>query len=616
MVPWIVRLLLTISISKACLLLTNSISAELSISLLIVVYLGPFFHYRREPIHILWNFAIVVAIDVFSFAGLVHYFSNYVSTRVAILLTLFVVIASLFCLFSVFTVNTPIETATLLRRINILLVVVGFILLVMNPDFSTVLRDFDFSESESTLIHPLLALSIAIILICCLILHVLPSNYAIHLFTVLSIAISLSIFVSFSYYPANQVLHLLVGLLITVYCVLVLHTEYSLRAPSFLTQTVGNTIPFLYHESLIGMNERFGMWIILTAMLIIVSYVIYSYYPLKNGISEHPNGLIIIDYLTYTLFASLSLTIFMEIVFSLFFYIRLSSYASSPKVSPFPPFQIDELRFFVWRNENVLPVSENDQRHVRRVRLSLARRVGAASSIIRALFALFPTDFAASIRTKRSRAGVFAGSSRIARSLSGSPLRFHLFDSVCEGTEGNAIADQQAEGGFAVLLVDGSEGAADSRDFVFLRVHAVLLRVVLSESRVLLFERDLHYDLRVVVCAGNLRRDVLDACVFDRGTRFLRPPIPVCETKRERKLQVYLVVCSFPVASNKHLTHYFHIRITPSMHPVSSNSSFSFPVTTISVIAFGCTGCTSLLLDDVAMSLFSSTHLQTVPSIL
>ena len=61
------------------------------------------------------------------------------------------------------------------------------------------------------------------------------------------------------------------------------------------------------------------MWIILTAMLIIVSYAIYSYYPLKNGISEHPNGLIIIDYLTYTLFASLSLTIFMEVVVSIFF---------------------------------------------------------------------------------------------------------------------------------------------------------------------------------------------------------------------------------------------------------------------------------------------------------
>ena len=246
MSPWIVRLLLTISISKACLLLTNSISAELSISLLIMVYLGPFFQYQRQPIHILLNFAIVLAIDVFSFAGLVRYFANYVSMRVAIILTLLVVIASLFCLFSVFTVNTPIETATLLRRINILLVVVGFILLVMNPDFSTLARDFDFSESETSLIHPLLALSVAIILICCLILHILPSNYAVHLFTVLCIAFSLSIFVSFSYFPANQVLHLLVDLLIVVYCVLILHSEYSLRTPSFLTLTVGRTIPFLF----------------------------------------------------------------------------------------------------------------------------------------------------------------------------------------------------------------------------------------------------------------------------------------------------------------------------------------------------------------------------------
>ena len=148
------------------------------------------------------------------------------------------------------------------------------------------------------------------------------------------------------------------------------------------------------------MNERFGMWSILTAMLIIVSYAIYSYYPLKNGISRHRNGLIIIDYLTYTLFASLSLTIFMEVVFSLFFYIRLSSFPSSPKVSPFLHSQIDELRFLVWRNENVLPDSENDQRHVRRVCVSFARRVGAASALLRALFALFPADFAAFIGTK------------------------------------------------------------------------------------------------------------------------------------------------------------------------------------------------------------------------
>ena len=77
------------------------------------------------------------------------------------------------------------------------------------------------------------------------------------------------------------------------------------------------------------------MWIILTGMLITVSYAIYSYYPLKNGISSSLTGLIIIDYLIYTMFASLSLTIFMEVIYSLFFYIRLSSFAASSKVSPF-----------------------------------------------------------------------------------------------------------------------------------------------------------------------------------------------------------------------------------------------------------------------------------------
>lgn len=80
------------------------------------------------------------------------------------------------------------------------------------------------------------------------------------------------------------------------------------------------------------MSGRFGMWIILTGMLLIVSYAIYSYYPLKNGISSHSYRFFFIDYLTYTLFASLSLTIFMEVVYSFFFHIRLSSSMISSKV--------------------------------------------------------------------------------------------------------------------------------------------------------------------------------------------------------------------------------------------------------------------------------------------
>ena len=244
--PWVARVLLTLTISKSCLLLTNSIQAELAIAVLIAVYLGPFFHRSGESKWmILRSVGVVTCIDVLTFPSLVNYFSVYTSLQSAIILTLLIILASYVALFAVFTTNTPIETATLLRRIIVLLIVVGFIIIIMNPDLTILLRDFDFFNSEISFIHPLSALSIAIILLCCMMLHVLPTTYTCQLVTVLCISASLSVFVTFSYYPINQVLYLLVHLLFAVYCILLLHSDYSLHSPSQLTLTVGKTIPFL-----------------------------------------------------------------------------------------------------------------------------------------------------------------------------------------------------------------------------------------------------------------------------------------------------------------------------------------------------------------------------------
>lgn len=78
-------LCLTLSCTKAALLLTNSLRSLALIALLLFCYLFLFFSSRLSLLSVLFLFGTVVGVDALAFNELVHFFANYFPLHSSIL---------------------------------------------------------------------------------------------------------------------------------------------------------------------------------------------------------------------------------------------------------------------------------------------------------------------------------------------------------------------------------------------------------------------------------------------------------------------------------------------------------------------------------------------------
>lgn len=98
----------------------------------------------------------------------------------------------------------------------------------------------------SSLIKPLLALAVIILLTSCLILHIIPDEFTPRLFTTVTIAFSSSYYVCHSFYPANNAIYLLVHLIFIVYFCLLFIIDASLTISSSFYESLRKVSFFLY----------------------------------------------------------------------------------------------------------------------------------------------------------------------------------------------------------------------------------------------------------------------------------------------------------------------------------------------------------------------------------
>lgn len=207
---------------------------------------------------------------------------------------------------------------------------------MVKPDLTNILsQSGDPTQLTETIssrfLKPNSILSLGVFVLCGMILRIFPSAYFYQLITTLITTLSFGFYIALTYFPPNKVLRLLLYALVVIFGLLLLHTFLSLQTPSALTILLGDSLPFLL-ASLRFLILRAGIWGLVSVLLLGTGYAIFKNYPLRNGISRWLNSLIIIDYLTYTSQASISVCIGMELLYSLLFHLQLVSMNSNPRV--------------------------------------------------------------------------------------------------------------------------------------------------------------------------------------------------------------------------------------------------------------------------------------------
>ena len=207
---------------------------------------------------------------------------------------------------------------------------------MVKPDLTNILsQSGDPTQLTETIssrfLKPNSILSLGVFVLCGMILRIFPSAYFYQLITTLITTLSFGFYIALTYFPPNKVLRLLLYALVVIFGLLLLHTFLSLQTPSSLTILLGDSLPFLL-ASLRFLILRAGIWGLVSVLLLGTGYAIFKNYPLRNGISRWLNSLIIIDYLTYTSQASISVCIGMELLYSLLFHLQLVSMNSNPRV--------------------------------------------------------------------------------------------------------------------------------------------------------------------------------------------------------------------------------------------------------------------------------------------
>ena len=186
--------------------------------------------------------------------------------------------------------HVSLQSATLLRRITLLLIVACLLLLIIKPDLTSIsIRSIDTNQLSEVFsnqfLKPTMALSLGILLLCGTILRIFPSTYLFQLITTLLTALSFGFYIAVAFFPPNRVLRLLLYALVVIFGILLLHTFVSLQIPSSLTILLGDSLPFLF-KFLFDLIHRAGIWGLVSLLLLGTGYAIFKNYPLRNGISR------------------------------------------------------------------------------------------------------------------------------------------------------------------------------------------------------------------------------------------------------------------------------------------------------------------------------------------
>ena len=186
--------------------------------------------------------------------------------------------------------HVSLQSATLLRRITLLLIVACLLLLIIKPDLTSIsIRSIDTNQLSEVFsnqfLKPTMALSLGILLLCGTILRIFPSTYLFQLITTLLTALSFGFYIAVAFFPPNRVLRLLLYALVVIFGILLLHTFVSLQIPSSLTILLGDSLPFLF-KFLFDLIHRAGIWGLVSLLLLGTGYAIFKNYPLRNGYSR------------------------------------------------------------------------------------------------------------------------------------------------------------------------------------------------------------------------------------------------------------------------------------------------------------------------------------------
>lgn len=189
-----------------------------------------------------------------------------------------------------FCSHVSLQSATLLRRVTLLLIVACMLLLMVKPDLTNVLSQSGDPTQlteiiSSRFLKPNSILSLGVFVLCGMILRIFPSAYFSQLITTLITTLSFGFYIALTYFPPNKVLRLLLYALVVIFGLLLLHTFLSLQTPSSLTIFLGDSLPFLL-ASLRFLILRAGIWGLVSVLLLGTGYAIFKNYPLRNGISR------------------------------------------------------------------------------------------------------------------------------------------------------------------------------------------------------------------------------------------------------------------------------------------------------------------------------------------
>lgn len=189
-----------------------------------------------------------------------------------------------------FCLHVSLQSATLLRRVTLLLIVACMLLLMVKPDLTNILsQSGDPTQLTETIssrfLKPNSILSLGVFVLCGMILRIFPSAYFYQLITTLITTLSFGFYIALTYFPPNKVLRLLLYALVVIFGLLLLHTFLSLQTPSSLTILLGDSLPFLL-ASLRFLILRAGIWGLVSVLLLGTGYAIFKNYPLRNGISR------------------------------------------------------------------------------------------------------------------------------------------------------------------------------------------------------------------------------------------------------------------------------------------------------------------------------------------
>lgn len=189
-----------------------------------------------------------------------------------------------------FCSHVSLQSATLLRRVTLLLIVACMLLLMVKPDLTNILsQSGDPTQLTETIssrfLKPNSILSLGVFVLCGMILRIFPSAYFYQLITTLITTLSFGFYIALTYFPPNKVLRLLLYALVVIFGLLLLHTFLSLQTPSSLTILLGDSLPFLL-ASLRFLILRAGIWGLVSVLLLGTGYAIFKNYPLRNGISR------------------------------------------------------------------------------------------------------------------------------------------------------------------------------------------------------------------------------------------------------------------------------------------------------------------------------------------